>query len=841
MSEIEAVDEKLPAGGPTGGFEWLLRLRSTLANRLGANSHAETVVHLAGEFLKAAVYLAGVTIVFGLAGVPLWGNWLTAGDLTVGTVFVSVGLIGVGLFVKVSRTEIWQTLGFLSVGWLLRSTLCVLCVGAYAALVVELVAVGAPETISVGTLETLLASIYSFPPAIAVFVGVVIYLYDKINVAGLIMAAVGTIFLSFVLGIVGMGIGIDPSIVVLVGAGVIFLSAAALVADYRFVDKSALAGGAVGTVVIAAAVSTPATAFLFTVALATVVSGFAPGDPEAADNTAAPLRDLATGRDVTVPGYRKSPAESAHSARPTDYSRVSFALRYPLRTDWLRTRLPLLALSGIVIYALVTLTGGMGATNLPFGVGVALLLFPTLVLGGYVLRVLAAAANGYASPPALAGAAGLSKDGLKLLMASVVSLMGPLAAYVAYVELTQGTFSVQALADFPVAVVAVVAYFVPTVVVGYTQAGRVRRMAPRALLGAFSGRYVVGVLLSSVFLGGIALIMLAAVVSHPAVVVFGIPALPYLLVALGAYWGWVGYDLRDARTAPIERSDEREDENKAPQTAAPDADRDGEQQTVDAGQRTAQEPESVPESKPEPEPEPEPAQTVLRSISSGARTVPPGYREPAAELAGQAPPEETNLLIYPATFALRGGLWSILGTAGLALGSVLLLPFFVLWGYLFRVASAASGGYERPPEIGNVSGLFKTGVRFWIGVLPVGFALAVTSLATIIAFETFGTPGAVVGVFPAVVIYLIPTMMLGYARSGRIRALYRSGLVRELPRSPWYLLGWVLQILVAAVCFILPLFLILAVIGIVLWPLGLGFGAITSAALWGRIAAEVDT
>lgn len=152
----------------------------------------------------------------------------------------------------------------------------------------------------------------------------------------------------------------------------------------------------------------------------------------------------------------------------------------------------------------------------------------------------------------------------------------------------------------------------------------------------------------------------------------------------------------------------------------------------------------------------------------------------------------------------------------LGLFGFLLLPLFVLFGYLLRVlANAAREPEADPPEFEDwgdlfVEGLKGTAVAIVYGIVPFlvvgiagGFGVAATATRSGAARGVFGGLG-VIGVLVAFVVfvglyYLLPAALTRLALEGRIGAAFEFGALKSVLLSPGYLVAWLLPFVIAFV------------------------------------------
>ncbi|QCJ46635.1 MULTISPECIES: DUF4013 domain-containing protein [Haloprofundus] len=151
---------------------------------------------------------------------------------------------------------------------------------------------------------------------------------------------------------------------------------------------------------------------------------------------------------------------------------------------------------------------------------------------------------------------------------------------------------------------------------------------------------------------------------------------------------------------------------------------------------------------------------------------------------------------------LIGGILSLLG--------FLVVPTFLVIGYLLRVVRSSMRGDEEPPafdewgEMG-VDGLKGFAIALAYGLVPVVLAVVFAVLAGLTA--NGGNVGVVSGLFGLVgallvfvtglaVAYALPAGLANYAETGRMGAAFDTGTLRSTLTSGTYATAWVTAVVV---------------------------------------------
>jgi hypothetical protein len=159
----------------------------------------------------------------------------------------------------------------------------------------------------------------------------------------------------------------------------------------------------------------------------------------------------------------------------------------------------------------------------------------------------------------------------------------------------------------------------------------------------------------------------------------------------------------------------------------------------------------------------------------------------------------------------------IIGIGGLLnMFSFLILPSFLIGGYVLRVARHNFAGESQPPEFDDWGELFKDGLyAFLIGLIysipiiimfAIGFGLillmfggaalggedagALAGGATLLSLLVFGVLGLVYFVYTIVMGYLVPISLCSYAHEGDLRKAFSVSRLKAVGTNKDYLVGW---------------------------------------------------
>ncbi|EMA58615.1 DUF4013 domain-containing protein [Halorubrum kocurii] len=189
--------------------------------------------------------------------------------------------------------------------------------------------------------------------------------------------------------------------------------------------------------------------------------------------------------------------------------------------------------------------------------------------------------------------------------------------------------------------------------------------------------------------------------------------------------------------------------------------------------------------------------------------------------------------------------------------SVLLLPAFVIVGYLVRVLEQTIAGEEVPPEFDDWGDLLMKGV---IGsVITIAYTVIPVIVYAVVVAVVGGTSGAVggdagaligvVGVLLALafipvlflIYYAVPAALSAYAARGEIGAAFDLDLLKPALFSTEYLVAVLMPIVVAVVIWIVTAVLAITVVGILLLPFVQFYGQVAVFRMFGSAFASVNS
>lgn len=147
---------------------------------------------------------------------------------------------------------------------------------------------------------------------------------------------------------------------------------------------------------------------------------------------------------------------------------------------------------------------------------------------------------------------------------------------------------------------------------------------------------------------------------------------------------------------------------------------------------------------------------------------------------------------------------SIIGGILLLFG-FLLIPLFIVWGYVIQVLARTAHGDDEPPRFENWSGLTVDGAKAFVILLAYGLVpLAIGGvLFTSILAATGGSPGSIgiaglllAGLLTFITMvaaaYTVPAGLANFADTRRIGSGFDLDTIRPTLRTGTYATGWLL-------------------------------------------------
>jgi len=192
----------------------------------------------------------------------------------------------------------------------------------------------------------------------------------------------------------------------------------------------------------------------------------------------------------------------------------------------------------------------------------------------------------------------------------------------------------------------------------------------------------------------------------------------------------------------------------------------------------------------------------------------------------------------------------------LGLLSVLVIPAFLIVGYLVRVLERTIGGDEVPPEFTDwgellTKGVIGTIITLAYTVIPVVVYAIVVGVVSGTGGAVGGDVGALVGVvglllalafIPVLflIYYAVPAALSAYAARGELSAAFDPELLKPALLSTEYLVAVLMPIVVAVVMWIATALLAVTVVGLLLVPFVQFYGQVAVFRMFGSAFATVN-
>jgi hypothetical protein len=187
----------------------------------------------------------------------------------------------------------------------------------------------------------------------------------------------------------------------------------------------------------------------------------------------------------------------------------------------------------------------------------------------------------------------------------------------------------------------------------------------------------------------------------------------------------------------------------------------------------------------------------------------------------------------------------------------LLVPLFVVAGYVLRVLRATMGGEERVPGFEDWTALAVDGLKGLlvalayflvpavVGTIAVGFGAlavigdggAISVLGTLFALGTALLALAV----SLVALYVLPAALANYAETDRMTSAFSVGALWPVLTNRRYATGWVYAfVTVVAANVVINALVLFAGIGVLLAPFATFYASVMAAYIVGRTWNEID-
>ncbi|MGZ7068489.1 MAG: DUF4013 domain-containing protein [Methanobacterium sp.] len=174
------------------------------------------------------------------------------------------------------------------------------------------------------------------------------------------------------------------------------------------------------------------------------------------------------------------------------------------------------------------------------------------------------------------------------------------------------------------------------------------------------------------------------------------------------------------------------------------------------------------------------------------------------------------------------------------IASILIVPIFLLYGYLFRIIKATLAGLDELPEFDEIGEMFIDGLKIF--VVAIVYAIPVWIIAAIIGLITGPVmntttsislnPMMFWGLFVANLVTVIIALIIGLIEiiaivnmayyDGELGAAFRfSEILEHIARIGWgkYIATYIIVAIIAFIGFLIGILTIFILIGIILLPL----------------------
>ncbi|WP_246998893.1 DUF4013 domain-containing protein [Halosolutus gelatinilyticus] len=200
-------------------------------------------------------------------------------------------------------------------------------------------------------------------------------------------------------------------------------------------------------------------------------------------------------------------------------------------------------------------------------------------------------------------------------------------------------------------------------------------------------------------------------------------------------------------------------------------------------------------------------------------------------------------------YPVQGSWAKRIGIGGvLAVLSIFLLPAFLLAGYNVRVMRESIAGSDTPPKFDRLGDMFVDGLK--AAVIGIAYAIVPTvvwlvAVSGLVRLGSLGGDGAaavsVIGVLLMVLLmiplmlligYLIPAAMANFAKEDSIGAAFDFGTLKPVYLGGDYVIAVVVAVGVSIALNVVTTILSITIVGLVLVPFLLFYGAMVSSRLY---------
>ena len=172
------------------------------------------------------------------------------------------------------------------------------------------------------------------------------------------------------------------------------------------------------------------------------------------------------------------------------------------------------------------------------------------------------------------------------------------------------------------------------------------------------------------------------------------------------------------------------------------------------------------------------------------------------------------------------------------IASILIVPIFLLYGYIFRIIKATLAGIDELPDFDEIGEMFVDGIKVF--VVAIIYAIPVVIISIIIGAITGSSTSTAVSLDPTMVwalmlgyiVYIIVAIIIGLIEviaianmayyDGDLGAAFRfSEILDHIARIGWgkYIATYIVIAIIAFIGFLIGLLTFLIIIGIILLPL----------------------
>lgn len=190
------------------------------------------------------------------------------------------------------------------------------------------------------------------------------------------------------------------------------------------------------------------------------------------------------------------------------------------------------------------------------------------------------------------------------------------------------------------------------------------------------------------------------------------------------------------------------------------------------------------------------------------------------------PGKTEGALSFAFSFPTENGYGAVIKGGVLLFLSFLIVPFFTLFGYAYRMCRAAANGKSKQPPFENWGALTRDGFFFFLAYFLFIAGLGITFGITSLVSEVLGIVIYILG------IYLVPAVLTTYVATGSIKETYSTSRIFDFALTGSYFKATLMYFVLSIAVGLLAGISVITIVG----PLFVyAFSILAIASYWGYI------